>query len=80
MSEPKKRPGPLWLFFYGRQRRGFPWLLVVVLVAVLALALSFAVPGGADMWRTAAPIAFGLLILCALAAAIVAALRPRRRR
>ena len=70
MSEPKKRPGPLWHLFYGRQRRGFPWLLVVVLVAILALALSFAVPGGA----------FGFLILCALVAAIVAALRPRRRR
>ena len=80
MSDPKKRPGLLWLFFYGRQRRGFPWLLVVVSIAILALALSFAVPGGADMWRTVAPVAFGFLILCVLVAAIVAALRPRRRR
>ena len=80
MSEPKKRPGPLWLFFYGRQRRGFPLLLVVVVIAIVALALSFAIPGGADMWRTVAPFAFGFLILCALVAALVAALRPRRRR
>jgi hypothetical protein len=80
VSEPKKRPGPLWLFFYGRQRKGFPWLLVVVAIAIVVLALSFAIPGGADMWRTVAPIAFGFLIVCALVAAIVAALSPRRRR
>ena len=80
MSEPKKRPGPLWLFFYGRRRRGFPWLLVVLMTAVAALGLSFAIPGGADMWRTVAPFGFGLLIFCGLVAAIVAALRPRRRR
>lgn len=80
MSEPKKRPGPLWLFFYGRRRKGFLGLLVMVMVAIVVLAFSFAIPGGADMWRTVAPVVFGLLILCALVAAIVAALRPRRRR
>ena len=79
VSEPKKRPGPLWLFFYGRKRKGFPWLLAILTIAIVALALSFAIPGGADMWRTVAPIAFGFLILGALVAAIVAALRPRRR-
>jgi hypothetical protein len=79
VSEPKKRPGPLWMFFYGRQRKGFPWLLALVTIAIVALALSFAIPGGADMWRTVAPVAFGVLILCGLVAAIVAALRPRRR-
>jgi hypothetical protein len=79
VSEPKKRPGPLWFFFYGRKRKGFPWLLAILMIAIVALALSFAIPGGADMWRTVAPIAFGFLILCALIAAIVAALRPRRR-
>jgi Na+/melibiose symporter-like transporter len=80
VSEPKKRPGPLWLFFYGRQRRGVPWLLVAVIALVIAFALSFAVPGGADMWRAVAPIVFGLLILGAVLVAIIAALRPRRRR
>jgi len=52
----------------------------MVMVAIVVLALSFAIPGGADMWRTVAPVVFGLLILGALVAAIVAALRPRRRR
>ncbi len=80
MSEPKKRPALLWLFFYGRKRKGFPWLLVIVLVALMALAISFAVPGGADMWRTVAPFALGFLILSALMAAVVAAVIPRRRR
>ena len=80
MSKQPKRPGPLWLFFYGRQRKGFPWLLVVVMVAIVVLALSFAIPGGADMWRTVAPFVFGLLIVGAMVAAIVAVLRPRRRR
>src|SRR4029077_14225017 len=51
VSEPKKRPGRLWLFFYGRQRRGFPWLLVGLAVAIFALALSFAIPGWADYSR-----------------------------
>jgi hypothetical protein len=80
VSEPKKRPGPLWMLFYGRQRRGVPWLLIVMTIAIVALALSFAIPGGADMWRAVAPAAVGVLIACGLVAAIVAALRPRRRR
>ena len=79
MNEPKKRPGPLWFFFYGRRRKGVPWLLVMMMVAIVVLAFSFAIPGGADMWRAVAPVIFGLLIFCALVAAIVAALRPRRR-
>lgn len=80
MSDPKKRPGPLWLFFYGRQRRGFPWLVVVLMVVIVALALTFAIPGSADMWRAVAPIIFGLVLVVAILAAIAAALRPRRRR
>jgi peptidoglycan/LPS O-acetylase OafA/YrhL len=81
VNEPKKRPGPLWLFFYGRQRRGFPWLLVVLLVVIVALALTFAIPGGAAMWRAVAPIIFGLLMIGAIVLVIVATFgRPRRRR
>jgi hypothetical protein len=80
VSEPKKRPGPLWLLFYGRKRKGFPWLLAIVFAAIVILALSFAVPGGADFWREVTPFVFGFLILAALVAAIVAAFRPRRRR
>lgn len=75
----KKRPGRLWLLFYGRQRRGVPWLLIAVVVGVVLLGLTFAVPGGADMWRSLAPIVIGVLLLAAIVAAIAAMLRPRRR-
>jgi hypothetical protein len=75
----KKRPGPLWLFFYGRQRRGVPWLLIAVLVAIVVLGLTFAVPGGADMLRSVAPVLIGVLLVAAILVAIAAMLRPRRR-
>ena len=80
MSQPKKRPGRLWLLFYGRQRRGVPWLLIVLAVVIIVLALSFAIPGAADTWRAVAPILFGVLVVPVLVVAIVAAIRPRRRR
>jgi len=79
VSEPKKRPGVLWLLFYGRRRRGFPWLLAGVLAAILAFALLFALPGGADVSRAIAAVVFGVLLLGAIALAVVAVLRPRRR-
>ena len=75
-----KRPGRLWLFFYGRPRRGFPWLLAGVVLTVVLLALVFALPGGADVSRLVAAAVFGLLILSALVFAVFAVLRPRRRR
>lgn len=75
----KQRPGRLWLLFYGRQRRGVPWLLIGVVVGVVLLGLTFAVPGGADVWRSVAPIVIGVLLLAAIVAAIAAMLRPRRR-
>ncbi len=75
----KKRPGPLWLLFYGRQRRGVPWLLIAVIASVVLLALTFALPGAADMWRSVAPVILGVLLLVAILAAIAAILRPRRR-
>ena len=80
MSQPKKRPGALWLLFYGRRRGGFPWLLACVGLVVLVAALSFSLVAGADLSRAAFPIFFGLLILGAIVFAIVAWLRPRRRR
>lgn len=79
MNEPKKRPGFWWLLFYGRRRRGFPWLLAGVLVAIVVLALAFAVPSGADFSRGLAAAVFGLLIVGAIVFAVVAVLRPRRR-
>jgi hypothetical protein len=65
--------------FYGRQRRGVPWLLIAVIVILVLLALTFAVPGAADMWRSVAPVIVGVLLMVAILAAIAAILRPRRR-
>jgi uncharacterized membrane protein YccC len=79
VSDPKKKPGALWMLFYGRRRRGFPWLLVGVLVAALAFGLLFALPGGADFSRGAAAALFGLVLAAAIVLAVVAVLRPRRR-
>ena len=75
----KKKPGALWLLFYGRRRRGFPWLLAGVLAAILAFALLFAIPGGADVSRAIAAVVFGLLLAGAFVLALLAVLRPRRR-
>ena len=81
MSEPKKRPGALWLFFYGRQRRGFPWLLALLMAVIIVLALSFAIPGAADMWRAVTPIIFGVIVVAAIGLLVAAMFRsPRRRR
>ena len=80
MSEPKKRPSALWLMFYGRRRRGFPWLLACVGLVVLVAALSFGLFAGPDLSRAAFPIFFGLLMLGAIVFAVAAWLRPRKRR
>ena len=81
----RQRPGRLWLFFYGRKRRGFPGLLVGLLAAVLLLGLLYALPGGADLsrWFIVVTVAALVgLILGSLVLVAVAALRgqPRRRR
>lgn len=67
------------MLFYGRRRRGFPWMLVGVLAAILLFALTFAIPGGADASRVIAGVLFALLLVGALVVAVVAVLRPRRR-
>jgi Tfp pilus assembly protein FimT len=69
----------LWMLFYGRRRRGFPWLLLAVIVVVAALALLFALPGGADVSRTLAGVVVALVLAGAVAAAIAAIFFPRRR-
>ncbi len=88
MKAKGRRPGRLWLFFYGRKRRGFPGLLVAVAAAALLLGLTFALP------RTLTPyvLYFGtlagvltlsllaLVVLLALGLAVVASLRRRGRR
>ena len=81
----RRRPGRLWLFFYGRKRRGFPGLLVVLVAAALLLGLVYGVPGGADLSRwfiVVTLVALVALILGSLALVAVAALRrqPRGRR
>ena len=68
------------MLFYGRRRRGFPWLLAGVLLAVLVLALLFAIPGGSGLSWTVAVVLFGFLVVGALAFAVLAVVRPRRRR
>jgi hypothetical protein len=74
-----RRPGRLWLFFYGRRRRGFPGLLVAVLGLALVLGLSFASRGGVAIsyWiGIGFLVAVALLALAALAVALLASLRP----
>ena len=75
----RRRPGRLWLFFYGRPRRGFPWLLAGIVAAILVLSLTFAIPGGADVWRGLAPVFLVVLIAGAVVAAVILIRNPRRR-
>lgn len=79
----RRGPGRLWLLFFGKKRRGFPELLVITAIAVVVLALTFGLPGGADLARyaTAASVAaLILLIVGSLALVAIALLRPRGRR
>lgn len=77
----RRRPGRLWLFFYGRRRRGFPGLLVGLLVAALVLGALFRLPGGADLSRFVTVLTVSvlvLLILAALVLVVISAFRPPR--
>ena len=65
----RKRPGRLWLFFYGRRRRGFPGLLVSVLLLAIVLGLSFGSRLGASLSHL-----IGLAFLVLLAALVLGAL------
>jgi peptidoglycan/LPS O-acetylase OafA/YrhL len=79
---PSQRPGRLWLFFWGRKRRGFPGLLVGLAAAAVLLGLLYGLPGGADMSRWSFLLtlaALVLLILASIGVVVVAALRPGRR-
>ncbi|HKF78289.1 MAG TPA: hypothetical protein VKF59_19265 [Candidatus Dormibacteraeota bacterium] len=78
----RRRPGRLWLFFYGRRRRGFPGLLVGVLVAALLLGALYGLPHAADVSRlvlVGAVILLALLVVASVALVAIAALRPPRR-
>lgn len=79
----KRRPGRLWLFFYGRRRRGFPGLLVGLLALAVLLGLAYGLPGGADLSRWVLVLSAGgllLLIVASLALVAFAWRRPRGRR
>lgn len=75
----RRRPSRLWLFFYGRRRRGFPGLLVGVILLAIVLGLSFASRAGAAISHRVG-LAFvaviALLAAGALAIALAASLRP----
>jgi hypothetical protein len=74
----RPRPGRLWLFFWGRRRRGFPGLLVAVLVLAVLLGLTYATrPGVAvSYWiGIGFAVGIGLLALAALVIAVGASLR-----
>lgn len=76
----RPKPGLLWMLFYGRRRRGFPWLIVAVFAVIGIFSLTFAIPGGADIWRTLAPIFLVMLIVAVIVSAVaIVRARPRRR-
>ena len=75
----RRRPGRLWLFFYGRRRRGFPGLLVGVLTLALILGLTFASRAGTALSHWIGIGFLGLLAVLAVAA-LVAALAASLRR
>lgn len=83
MTTTRKRPGRLWLFFWGRRRRGFPGLLVGLVAAAVILGLTFALPRGpavSYLLGFAFVLAIAALAFAALALAAIASLRPRGRR
>jgi len=68
----RRRPGRLWLFFWGRKRRGFPGLLVGVLLLTVILGLSFASRTGAAVSYLLGIVFIALIALLAVAALVVA--------
>lgn len=84
---PKKKPGRLWLFFWGRKRRGFPGLLVgiVVVLVVVGLAVGL-VPHGFDVLGYVFLLPVLALVAVCVAAIVVTVLallgvvKPRDRR
>ena len=82
MKQRRRRPGRLWLFFYGRKRRGFPYLLVGISVAAVVLGAVYGLPHGVDLSYATALLALSvlaLLILASLVLVVIAVIRPPRR-
>jgi hypothetical protein len=79
----KRRPSRLWLWFWGRKRRGYPGLLTAIVVLALIGALTARSRVGYDLgywFGIALVVLLTLITLAALAAALVGVLRPRGRR
>ena len=79
----KRRPSRVWLFFWGRKRRGYPGLLTAVLLLAIAGALTLRLPRGYDAGYWLGLGLIGLLVLItavAIVLAVVGVLRPRGRR
>jgi hypothetical protein len=75
-----RRPSRLWLFFWGRKRRGFPGLLAAVVVVVVAGAVVSRLPRAYDagFWAgLALLLVLAAITVAALAAALFGVLRPR---
>lgn len=83
----KKRPGRLWLFFWGKKRRGFPGLLVATVVVLIVLGVAFGLaPHGFDVlgYLFLIPV-LGLVAVCVAAIvvtvlALLGIVKPRDRR
>ncbi|HEV2953973.1 MAG TPA: hypothetical protein VG015_07770 [Candidatus Dormibacteraeota bacterium] len=79
----RRRPSWIWLFFWGRKRGGFPWLMVVVVLLPIGLAISYSMPGGVGGTRWVG-IAFTavvvLVTITALGAGLWALFQSRSRR
>jgi peptidoglycan/LPS O-acetylase OafA/YrhL len=71
MSPAGRKPGRLWLFFWGRKRRGFPGLLVGLLLAAILLGLLYGLPGGADLSRSAIFVTISVLVLLIVASLVL---------
>jgi hypothetical protein len=79
----RRRPSRLWLWFWGRKRRGYPGLLTAIVLIALAGAITARSTLGYQLayWAgVALVVVLALLTLGALAAALVGVLRPRDRR
>lgn len=76
----KRRPSRLWLFFWGRKRRGFPGLLAAIVLLVVAGAVLSRIPGLYDAGYWAGLVLLALLAAItagAIAAALWGVLRQR---
>jgi hypothetical protein len=79
----KRRPSRLWLWFWGKKRRGYPGLLTAIVVLAIIGAATARSRLGYDLgyWLGIALVGLlALITLAALAAALVGVLRPPGRR